>query len=103
MTKDEKSLLLFLETQASDNSGRVKTVHMNESDMEIARGWNQAGFVEFGRIQSKDVNSSGSHWCKLSDAAWAAVHKLRQERAVRMWNSRTFSTTDEKRRGVACT
>ena len=40
LSKDEKSLLLFLETRAVDYGGRVNVQHMNLEDMEIAKRWN---------------------------------------------------------------
>lgn len=97
MTKDEKSLLLYLETRAVDHSGVVNIQHMNEGDMKIAERWNKSGFVEFGRIAFKYLNSlRGSHYVHLSAKAWEAVAALRQERAERTWNKREWLTAKEK-------
>jgi len=41
MTKNERSLLLYLETRAVDYGGIVDTRHMNQDDMEIAKEWNK--------------------------------------------------------------
>ena len=97
LTKDERSLLLFMESRATDQSGRVKTVHMNEADMKIAERWNREGFVKFGRIASEDLSEFGSHWCFLSDEAWTLAHAERKARAARTWAKRGWKTTEEKR------
>ena len=95
MTKDERSLLLFLETRAVDYGGRVNLVHMNKEDMEIAEKWNKEVFIEFGRIVARNINSDGSSWCKLSEEAFKLAHKERKARAKRMWQNRTWLSTKD--------
>ena len=90
MSKDERSLLLFLETCAVDHAGRVNADHTNAEDFEIAERWNKEGFIDFGRIYSKDCNHHGSNWCKLSEEAFQLAHEERQERAHRMWVAKTW-------------
>jgi hypothetical protein len=96
-TIEGRSLLLFFETRAVDHAGRVKTVHMNEDDMALAKRWDAEGFVRFGRIASEHLNDNGTHWCHLSDEAWGLVSAERKARAARMWESRRWTTTEEKR------
>lgn len=95
MTKEEKSLLLFLETRAVDYGGRVNTLHMNGEDFDIAKRWDEEGFVGFGRIVARNHNSDGSHWVKLSDEAWKLAHKERKARAKRMWDNKTWLSTKD--------
>jgi hypothetical protein len=99
MTKEEKSLLLFLETQAVDYWGKVDIRHMNEDDMNIAERWNKEGFIKFGRICFKDRKPAGgrnsTHWVILSEKAMNAAHDERKARAVRTWNKRDWKTTEE--------
>lgn len=97
MTKDEKSLLLFFETRQVDYGGRVNIQHMNNEDGDIAEKWNKKGFIGFGRIVIRNHNSDGTHWCKLSDEAFKIAHKLRFERANRMWENKTWLSTGESR------
>jgi hypothetical protein len=97
MTKDERSLLLFLETRAVDHAGRVDTRHMNSDDFEIAKRWDAEGFVNFGRIAFEHCNDRGSHWCKLSPEAHQLCGEERAARAERTWKKRTWRTTEEKR------
>lgn len=100
LSGDELSLLLFFETRAVDCSGRVNVAHMNRDDRVIAERWSESGFVLFGRIAAEDCSECseyGTMWCKLSEAAWAAVHAAREARARRLWNRRTWRTTDEQR------
>lgn len=105
-TKDERSLLLFLETRAVDHSGRVSTARMNDEDFEIATRWNEEEYVAFGRIAFEDIielgtHNTSTHWCHLSPEAWSDVHELRRARAERLWESRTFRSTKEEMAGVA--
>ena len=99
MSKDERSLLLYLETRAVDYGGKVDVRHMNSDDMAIAKIWNKSGFLGFGRVASEDCSSSGAHWCRLTDEAWRLAHEERRARAARMYAQRTWKTTEEKRKG----
>jgi len=97
MSKDEKSLLLFLETRQVDYGGRVKIDHMNGEDMEIVKSWKKSKFIGFGRIVIRNHNSDGTHWCKLSEEAIKIAHELRIERANRMWENKTWLSTEESK------
>lgn len=90
MTKDERSLLLFLETRATDHGGKVATVHMNKEDFEIAERWTAKGFVEFRRIPFHDINNKVprpkvcTYFVTLSEEAWTAAHAERRARCKRI-------------------
>jgi hypothetical protein len=96
LTKDEISLLLYVETCMVDNHGRLESLRMNDTDFENLEKWNNEGFVLFGRlkyryiaaIQKMRVLYKPTHWARLSDEAWNLVHTLRHERAERMINSK---------------
>lgn len=93
MTRDERSLLLFLETRAVDYGGRVDGRHMNGEDFEIAKRWNEQGFVFFGRIVARHCNTQGGNWCKLSASAWTLAQAERLNRAERMWLKKSWMST----------
>lgn len=95
LTKEQKSLLLFLETRAVDYGGRVNISHMNAQDMIIAEKWNEEGFLAFGRIVFRNHNNDGTHWVKLTPEAWIEAHKERMIRAKRMWDNRTWVSTKD--------
>lgn len=97
MTRDELSLLLYLETRAVDYGGRVDMWKMKADDMAILKRWNDSGFLQSGRIVISDINQDGTLWCLLSDDAFALAHQERRARAARMWAKRTFTTTAEKK------
>ncbi len=87
MTKDERSLLLFFETGATDQRGLIHVRHMNTDDFTIAKEWHEEGFVKFGRMKMKDMDrlhTPKSHWIILSDEAWVLAHQERRARAKRM-------------------
>lgn len=95
MSKDEKSLLLFLETRAVDYGGRVNIQHVNKGDMEIASKWNATDFLYFGKIVIRNHNSDGTHWVHLSDEAFKIAHQLRLERVNKMYENRTWISTED--------
>ena len=99
MTGDEKSLLLFLECRSVDHGGLVDPQHMSKIDVDIAKRWNDSGFVGFGWLASDclPMRSSSTHWCELSEEAWFLAHAERRERYKRMNEKRTWFTTAEKR------
>lgn len=98
LTKNEQSLLLFFETCAVDSSGKVRTKHMNESDCAIARRWDEAGFVKYGKIAFGDIKNDFTHWCELSNDAWECASQLRKTRAIRGIESASYTrlTCNEK-------
>ena len=98
MSKDEKSLLLFLETRGVDYGGRINIKHMNQEDMQIAERWSKEGFLEFGRIVIRNHNSDGTHYVKIPDSTFMIAHKLRLERAKRMYLNKTWLSTKESRK-----
>ena len=98
MSKDERSLLLYFESRAVDNGGKIDAFHMNREDFIIAERWNEEDFVGFGRICMNDILSQkGTHWCHLSDKAFALAHEERKARAYRVWQKKNFTTTAELR------
>lgn len=108
LTKDERSLLLFLETQAVDYGGVVDVAHMNRDDFAIAERWKGSGLIEFGRIASACISRSPApnrmrptHWVHLSDEAFALAHEERKARSARMWERRKWMTVEERRKEEA--
>lgn len=87
-TREEKSLLLYMETQAVDYGGKLQGVRMNADDFALAKRWNDAGFVQFGRIAFHDIKThdgiARDHWCVLSDEAWKLAHAERRARCERV-------------------
>ncbi len=89
MTKDQRSLLLYLETCATDHGGTVDTRHMNAEDMLQAREWSDLGLITFGRRGSEFFTTlppakQRSHRVVLSDSAWELAHEERRARNTRM-------------------
>lgn len=89
MNKDEKSLILFFGYCLVDNCGNVRTAHMNNEDMGIAKKWKDEGLIEFGRRPSKLIKNKGkiktaTHYVRFTDKAWEWEAKIRKERAKRL-------------------
>lgn len=97
MRKEERSLLLYLETCAVDYGGKMNLDHLNAADWLFIAEWTKSGLIESGRVAAGDIRNKRAHWCRLSEEAWEAAHKERRARAERMWKSRTWETTKEKR------
>jgi hypothetical protein len=93
LTREEKSLLLYMETQAVDYGGKLEAVRMNSDDFAIAKRWNETGFVQFGRIAFHDITKlagvARDHWCVLSEEAWAVAHAERRARCQRLMEKLT--------------
>ena len=99
MSRDERSLLLYLETRAVDHGGLVTTPQMNATDFENVEKWKAVGFIEFGRLTHESIEKlrGSTHWVKLSEKAWLFAHQERRNRYERVNGSRTWQTTEEKR------
>lgn len=89
-TREEDSLLLFLETCAVD-FGYVDVRHMNTEDMIIAERWNKDGFIIFRRMPFRWIEKLGcragkrnTHYVVFTPEAFNIAHKLRCERAGRV-------------------
>ncbi len=98
-TREELSLLLYVESVAVEKSGRLNLRAINAQDSRTLDAWKADGFIEYGRIRAADINSDGAMWVKLSEEAWAAASAERRARAVRKWRDRNFKTTDETHQG----
>lgn len=99
ITRDERNLLLYFETQAVDYGGTLESVRMNADDFAIAKRWNEAGFVQFGRIALSDITKHNGiardHWCVLSEEAWKLAHAERLARCERV-----MATLKVERKGL---
>lgn len=87
LTKDERSLLLFLETIAVDHWGIVDDMrNLNADDIKIMKKWNEESFVIIKRISRKHPRMKGTqltYAIRLLGDAWELAHQLRKERALR--------------------
>lgn len=100
MSKQERSLLLYLETCATDLAGRTDQRRMNDDDRVILERWGQEKFVQHGRIIVDDHNNQGATWVRLSEEAILLAHAERRARMERMWAARRYTTTIEKSGGT---
>jgi hypothetical protein len=95
LTRDEKSLLTFLECAQTDMGGRFHGQHTNEDDQDTMERWAEWGYLKFGRIAAEFCNPQGSHWVRLSPEAVDHAQRERRERQERMWAGRRYRTTEE--------
>ena len=103
-TRDERSLLMYLESRSVDQQGSLDSVQMNHEDAEILKEWKEKGFVEIGRICSEDLGRFKSSrtsnvytWVRLSPEAFELATELRRAKAERTWDKRSWRTTEEHR------
>lgn len=82
LSKNEISLLLYLETCLVDQAGRVGMPQMNQDDIDIAKQWTVEGFIDFGRIKMADIypGSNRTHYVNFTDEAWTLAHHHRRVR-----------------------
>lgn len=89
LSREEQSLLLYLETCVVDNSCFIDTRYINEEDLEILKKFQDNDLIKFGRYSKKDVVTemySLGYWVYLSNEAFALAHQLRKERALRAYD-----------------
>jgi hypothetical protein len=85
LTRDEKSLLLYVETCCVDYGGLLEGIRMNESDHKALDRFKAEGVLDFGRIPSEllgQFSRKVTKWCDLTDTGWALAHQLRRARAA---------------------
>lgn len=90
LTKAEQSVLLYLETCAVDAGGLAESVRMNNDDFDAIAVLTADGFLNFGRIYSKLLNTHGfsrsnpTHWVELTELGWAAAAACRRSPVARL-------------------
>ena len=99
MTREERSLLLYLESCLVESRGRVNLQRTNNGDMTIIDKWNNEKFIKKGRIViDKYMETSGSMWVEFSNSAWELAHEERKNRSTRMTKKRQWVKTSEQKR-----
>ena len=89
MTREEESLLMYLETRAVDHDGKVDLAHMNDEDHLIVARWAEEGFIVWWRrllfkeIRRASRRSAITHHVNLGEQALKEAHRLRTERIGR--------------------
>lgn len=96
-TRDELSLLLYLESCAVDFACAIDSRKMNAEDEAILTEWCEIGFAASGRVSSEFLTARLQRWAKLSDEGMALAQTARLERAKNGWAKRHWTTTEEKR------
>jgi hypothetical protein len=85
MSKDERSFLLYVETQCVDAGGLLEGIRMNEADHEAAIRFEAAGLMRFGRMPARLLGSKygpqRTHYAELTDAGWELAGLLRRRRS----------------------
>ena len=99
LTKEEKSLLLYLEARSVDSRGSIHQKNLNADDFQTLHKWQEAEYVQFGRIASasQKLTEGAGYWCELSQEAWEDAHRERKARAARMKEKRQWVTVEELR------
>lgn len=92
MTKEENSLLLFLETREVDHTGFVAPAHMNAADFLIAKLWAYEGRIKFGRLKSHEMDRVNKHRRGVK----ACTHFVRLGRTMRGLAARERSKRSDR-------
>ena len=87
MTSDERSFLVYAETQCVDAGGLLEGIRMNAADHIAAAAMVEAGLMRFGRMPARLLGHENgplrTHWCELTESGWALASRLRQILASR--------------------
>lgn len=102
LSRIEQNLLLYLETCAVDQAGRVECIRMNSDDMKAAEVLVDAKLIEFGRIPSEllrqiTLRGGFTHWVNLLPDGWRLASDARRIRADRMRASSEHRQRIDKR------
>ena len=89
MTRDERSLLLYLETCAVDQGGLAEGRRMNKEDHEAAKKFAELKLAYLYRVPAtilfddnlEQVLRKYTHWVTLTPAGFELAHRLRVRRA----------------------
>lgn len=88
MSKDERSLLLYLESVSVDSGGLVNCRLINDADRDTLKMWDEQGFISYSRLtwdslkSMLDKNNRGL--VVLSEEAWRLAHGERRARNARL-------------------
>lgn len=101
MTKEEKSLLLYLENRCFEFAGAVHGKQLTNPDRDIIKKWETEGFIKFGGmaqecLEDDRTSKRGNYWCMLSEDAWKMAHSLRMARSKAGWSNRQWVAGIEK-------
>lgn len=104
MSREQRSLLLYLETCAVDACGIVDTVRMNAADFDIAKAWHRDGFIKFVRLLSRYLpeprrESYPSHVVELTNESFACAALERRNRAGRMRSPKVAASIAHREKG----
>ena len=100
LTRTEESILLYIETCCVDQGARLDQQAMNNEDREAIEQLTKEGLIEsHGRVCFDDIQRAPCRtlWAWLSDACFEQAHRLRLERAKRLWSKRAWKSTAELR------
>jgi RecB family endonuclease NucS len=94
MSKDERSLLLYIETCVVDYAGLIHSLKINEDDRTLLKKWDESGFISWSRITFKSLqllsDKHRSTLVRLSEEAWTLAHQERRNRALRMTSQKPY-------------
>ena len=85
MSKDERSLLLYIESVSVEYGGLIDSRKINVGDREILERWDQSGFISYSRLTWASIQTLHNKHCTdlvyLSEEAWRLAHEERRARA----------------------
>ena len=94
LSKDERSLLLYIESCAVDQGGLVHNLRINAEKRDILERWNKDKFIFFSRITTASLkilrNKHQTGQVFLSENAWELAHKERRARNLRMLSTKPY-------------
>lgn len=86
LTRDERSILLYLETCCVDHGGLCEGIRMNDTDFACIQVLKAEGVIEhFGRLPMKLIKEisepTRNHFCILTELGFDLAHAARRARA----------------------
>lgn len=86
LTRDQKSIILYVEARCVDHDGLLRGEQMNSDDHANLKAFQESGHLTYGRVPAMMLPQlrGQTHWATLNDAGWELAHSLRKERGGRI-------------------
>ena len=83
LSRDEQSILLYMECCLVDQGGILEGVRMNSDDHANIAKFKAAGLIDSGRVPARLLSKQpgSTNWVTFTPEAWTLVSQLRQIRA----------------------
>lgn len=96
MLDPENETLLYLEKRVVDHTGRFNGTSFTKEAMDATKSLEVKGWIQFGKIAPSTINGTATHWVHFTLAGWTRAMEVKQAKAIRGFQNRTWLTITEE-------